>query len=167
MGVYMELFEELNEEIKTVYGIDIISIIDQALEELRNTIHIYAENIASEEGIERLSETVPEHASIISSSIMMGLMNLALLRSRKEYEDIIREMFMVAKRDFDENRVGAGAVSLMTALGAKLGLMVVKNIGDDEDGWTVALFACKIAGLYSGYQLKNIVASWKNQTMNG
>ncbi len=158
----MELFEELNEEIKAVYGIDIISIINQVLVELKDTTIMYAENIIKEEGLDRFSETVPEHSSLISSSILLGLLNLILLRNKKGYEEIIRDMFRVAKKDLDENRVGAGSVSLMTALGGKICLTIIKAIGDNERGWMVALIACKIAGLYSAYQLKSLVSSLKN-----
>jgi len=153
----MEYYERINEEYKNIYGVDLLDLMKDVIEELSDTTSAYADVVTIEEGLSNTSINSPEHASMITSSIYLGVMSLAARKSIMSLDDIVNDLYNVAERALEDGEK-ISIISTFSAIGAKIAKIVIENVGDNEDGWRAALVAANIAGLYCASEFKRYIS---------
>jgi len=153
----MEYYERINEEYKNVYGVDLLGLMKDIMEELSDTTLAYADVTTMEEGQSSASMYSPEHASIITSSIYLGVMNLAARMVTMSLDDIVNDMYSTAEKALEDGE-RISVISTFSAIGAKIAKTVLERIGVDENGWNAAFVAAEIAALYCASEFKRYIS---------
>lgn len=154
----MEVYEEININYKADSGIDIIELISDLFDEIRDTVLAYIDTVAMEEGLSSLSIKAPEHAAVIQGAMFLGAITFTNKMSSIGVEMALREIYDAARELSEGGMERAGLITLFSGIGAKVVNTVISKIGSNDRGWETAGFAVSVAGTYAALQLKRGIA---------